>query len=44
MTTLVKRAVESGHVRKDIALSDLLRAMVGVSYGNRSSDGWAAPW
>jgi AcrR family transcriptional regulator len=34
MTTLVKRAVESGDVRKDIAPSDLLRAMVGVSYGN----------
>ena len=34
MTTLVKRAIERGHVRKDIAPSDLLRAMVGVSYGN----------
>ncbi len=34
MTTLVKRAVESGDVRNDIAPSDLLRAMVGVSYGN----------
>jgi AcrR family transcriptional regulator len=34
MTTLVKRAVDSGQVRKDIAPADLLRAMVGVSYGN----------
>jgi AcrR family transcriptional regulator len=34
IATLVKRAAESGHVRKDIAPSDLLRAMVGVSYGN----------
>jgi AcrR family transcriptional regulator len=41
MTTLVKRAVESGQVRKDIAPSDLLRAMVGVSYGN-SGEAWEA--
>lgn len=34
MSNLVKRAVEHGQVRKDIAPSDLLRAMVGVSYGN----------
>ena len=34
ISTLVKHAVESGHGRKDIALSDLLRAMVGVSYRN----------
>ena len=34
IATLVKRAAESGEVRKDIAPSDLLRAMVGVSYGN----------
>jgi AcrR family transcriptional regulator len=34
ITTLVKRAVASGEVRKDIDPSDLLRAMVGVSYGN----------
>lgn len=34
IATLVKRAVESGDVRKDIAPSDSLRAMVGVSYGN----------
>jgi len=41
MTTLLKRAVESGQVRKDIAPSDLLRAMVGVSYGN-SGEAWEA--
>lgn len=34
VTTLVTRAAESGAVRKDIAPSDLLRAMIGVSYGN----------
>jgi len=34
ITTLVKRAADRGEVRKDIAPSDLLRAMVGVSYGN----------
>jgi AcrR family transcriptional regulator len=34
ISTLVKRAVDSGQVRKDIAASDLLRAIVGVSYGN----------
>ena len=34
LTTLVKRAVASGDVRKDIDPSDLLRALVGVSYGN----------
>jgi AcrR family transcriptional regulator len=34
ISTLVKRAVASGEVRKDIDPSDLLRAMVGVSYGN----------
>jgi AcrR family transcriptional regulator len=41
MTTLVKRAVEHGQVRKDIAPSDLLRAMVGVSYGN-PDEAWEA--
>jgi AcrR family transcriptional regulator len=41
MTTLVKRAVERGQVRKDIAPSDLLRAMVGVSYGN-PDEAWEA--
>src|SRR5882762_11045999 len=34
ISTLVKRAVASGDVRKDIDPSDLLRALVGVSYGN----------
>ena len=41
ITTLVKRAVASGDVRKDIDPSDLLRAMVGVSYGNPDA-GWQA--
>jgi len=34
ITLLLKRAAESGDVRKDINPSDLLRAMVGVSYQN----------
>jgi AcrR family transcriptional regulator len=38
---LVKRAAQSGRVRKDIAPSDLLRAMVGVSYGN-PDEAWEA--
>ncbi len=41
MTTLVKHAAERGQVRKDIAPSDLLRAMVGVSYGN-PDEAWEA--
>ena len=41
ISTLVKRAVVSGDVRKDIDPSDLLRAMVGVSYGNPDAD-WEA--
>jgi AcrR family transcriptional regulator len=41
ISTLVKRAVASGEVRKDIDASDLLRAMVGVSYGN-PDEGWEA--
>jgi hypothetical protein len=41
ITTLVKRAVASGDVRKDIDPSDLLRALVGVSYGNPDL-GWQA--
>ena len=41
ITTLVQRAVASGDVRDDINPSDLLRAMVGVSYGNPDA-GWQA--
>ncbi len=41
ITTLVEHAVASGDVRKDIDPSDLLRAMVGVSYGNPDA-GWEA--
>ncbi len=41
LSTLVKRAVSSGDVRKDIDPSDLLRALVGVSYGN-PDEGWEA--
>jgi AcrR family transcriptional regulator len=41
ISTLVKRAIASGAVRKDIDPSDLLRAMVGVSYGNPDK-GWEA--
>ncbi|MGC2028934.1 MAG: TetR/AcrR family transcriptional regulator [Steroidobacteraceae bacterium] len=41
ISTLVKRAIASGDVRKDIDPSDLLRAMVGVSYGNPDA-GWEA--
>ena len=41
VATLVTRAAESGAVRKDIAPTDLLRAMVGVSYGN-SDEAWEA--
>jgi AcrR family transcriptional regulator len=41
ISTLVKRAVGSGDVRRDIDPSDLLRALVGVSYGNPDA-GWEA--
>jgi AcrR family transcriptional regulator len=41
LATLVKRAVAGGEVRKDIDPADLLRAMVGVSYGNPDA-GWQA--
>jgi AcrR family transcriptional regulator len=41
IATLVKRAVAGGDVRKDIDPADLLRAMVGVSYGNPDA-GWQA--
>jgi AcrR family transcriptional regulator len=41
ISTLVERAAASGEVRKDIDPSDLLRAMVGVSYQNPDA-GWEA--
>jgi len=41
ISTLVKSAVRSGDVRKDIDPSDLLRALIGVSYGNPDA-GWEA--
>jgi AcrR family transcriptional regulator len=41
ISSLVKRAIASGDVRKDIDPSDLLRAMLGVSYGNPDA-GWEA--
>ena len=41
ITTLVKQAVSRSDVRKDVAPSDLLRALVGVSYGN-PDEGWEA--
>jgi AcrR family transcriptional regulator len=41
ISTLLKRAVASGDVRKDINPPDLLRALVGVSYGNPDA-GWEA--
>ncbi|HEY2144700.1 MAG TPA: helix-turn-helix domain-containing protein [Steroidobacteraceae bacterium] len=41
ISTLVNRAVASGEVRKGIDPSDLLRAMVGVSYQNPDA-GWEA--
>ncbi len=41
ISTLVEHAVAGGEVRSDISASDLLRAMVGVSYGNPDA-GWEA--
>ena len=41
ISTLVKRAAASGDVRKDIDPSDLLRAMIGVSFQNPDV-GWEA--
>jgi AcrR family transcriptional regulator len=41
ISTLVKRAIGSGDVRKDVDPSDLLRALIGVSYGN-PDQGWEA--
>jgi AcrR family transcriptional regulator len=41
ISTLVKHAIVNGDVRKDINPSDLLRALVGMSYGNPDA-GWEA--
>lgn len=41
MTKLVERAVESGEIRSDVDAGDLLRAMVGLSYGY-TEPGWEA--
>src|SRR6201996_5223255 len=41
LSTLIKRAIVSGDVRKDIDPSDLLRAMIGVTYQNPDA-GWEA--
>ncbi len=41
ISTLVQSAISSGAVRKDIDPADLLRALVGVSYGNPNA-GWEA--
>jgi len=41
ISTLVQRAIASGDVRKGIDPSDLLRALVGVSYSNPEV-GWEA--
>ena len=39
ISTLVKQAIVNGDVRKDIDPSDLLRALVGMSYGNPTQAG-----
>jgi AcrR family transcriptional regulator len=41
MKQLVARAVESGEIRSDVDSGDLLRAMVGLSYGY-AEPGWEA--
>ena len=41
MSTLVKHAIDRGDVRRDCNSSDLLRALIGVSYGN-PDPGWQA--
>jgi hypothetical protein len=38
MRALVKRAVKSGDIRKDVDPIDLLRALIGVSNVNTSPD------
>ena len=41
LATLVQRAIDRGDVRRDCNSSDLLRALIGVSYGN-PDPGWQA--
>ena len=41
MSLLVRRAAESGDIRADVDPDDLLRALVGFTYGN-GSPGWQA--
>ena len=41
ITTLVQRAIAGGAVREDITPADLLRGMVGVSFGNTDVE-WEA--
>jgi hypothetical protein len=41
LSTLVKRAIDAGDVRKDVNPADLLRAMIGVTYQNPDA-GWEA--
>jgi AcrR family transcriptional regulator len=41
MTMLVERAVKNGDIRSDVDAGDLLRAMVGLSYGY-TEPGWEA--
>ncbi len=41
ISTLVKRAIDRDEVRRDCNASDLLRALIGVSYGN-PDPGWQA--
>lgn len=41
MSLLVRRAAESGDIRPDVDPDDLLRALVGFTYGN-GSPGWQA--
>jgi AcrR family transcriptional regulator len=38
MEALVKRAIKSGDIRRDIDASDLLRALIGVSYAPTGPD------
>jgi hypothetical protein len=38
MDSLVKRAINSGDLRKDVDSADLLRALIGVFYVGAGSD------